>query len=75
MHETAAERERRLRQIGGGSEIWNDSGWLMPRLIFQYPELTNPCAEIMITSSQRCTLGVNPLIKYTKYKFNFNGKR
>lgn len=79
MHETDEERERRLRQIGGGSEIWNDSGWLMPRLIFQYPELTNPCfelgAEIMMTSSQQRTLGDNPLIKFTKYKFNFNGKR
>ena len=72
MHETAEEGERRLRQIGGGSEIWNDSGWSLPRLIFQYPELTNPCAEITITSSG--TLGDNPLIKYNEYKFNFNGK-
>lgn len=74
MHETAAERERRLRQIGGGSEIWHDSDYLMPQWIIQYPEITNPCAEIMITSSQRCALQFNPLIKYTKYKFNFNGK-
>ena len=88
MHETAAERERRLRQIGGGSEIWNDSGYLISNKMHETTEerqlgikqwfetnyVTNPCAEIMITSSQRCTLGVNPLIKYTKYKFNFNGK-
>ena len=74
MHETAAERERRLRQIGGGSEIWNNSGYLMSQWLIQYPEMTNSCAEIMIGTPQRCTLGVNPLIKYTKYKFNFNGK-
>lgn len=77
MHETAEERERRLRQIGGGSEIWNDADYLMSQWIIQ-----NPCTpeevcnffthgEIVLTSSQRCTLGDNPLIKYNEYKFNF----
>ena len=71
MNETAAERERRLRQIGGGSELWNDSDYILSQWIIQYPELTNPCAEITIASSQRCVLGDNPLIKFTKFKFNF----
>ena len=79
MHETAEERERLLRQLGGGSEIWNDSGWLMPQWIIQYPdrypELTNPCAEIRIDFSVIRPKGDNPLIKFTKFKFNFNGKR
>ena len=72
MHETAEERQLGIKQ-------WFDTNYLMSQWIIQYPdqypEITNPCAEIMITSSQRCTLQFNPLIKYTKYKFNFNGKR
>ena len=77
MQETAAERERRLRQIGGGSEIWNDSGYLMSQWYQpyhnQYPEITNPCRDIVIDLPQiyRCTIGDNPLIKFTKFKFNF----
>lgn len=71
MHETAAERERRLRQIRGGSEIWFDSDYILSQWIIQYPELTNPCAEIVMTSSGLCTLGTNPLVKFTKFKFNF----
>ncbi len=71
MHETAAERERRLRQIGGGSEIWNDSGYIMSQWISQYPEITNSCGEIVLTSSQRCALGDNPLVKFNKFNFKF----
>ena len=66
MHETEAERERRLRQLGGGSELWFDSDYMS-----LYPELTNPCVEIIITSSQRCTLGTNPLVKFNKFNFKF----
>jgi hypothetical protein len=71
MHETAAERERRLaRQITinswygnlGGAEWWGGSELVINQ---------SPCVEIVLTSSQRCTLGVDPLIKFTKYKFNF----
>tara|TARA_R110002020_G_scaffold73616_3_gene188835 strand:+ start:685 stop:900 length:216 start_codon:yes stop_codon:yes gene_type:complete len=71
MHETAAERERRLRQLGGGESLWLD----MDRIFTVYrqisDEMTNPCAEIMIVTPHRCTLGDNPLIKFTKFKFNF----
>jgi len=71
MHETAAERERRLRQLGGGEYYWYD----MDRIMTVYgqisEEMTNPCAEIMMTSSGLCTLGTNPLVKFTKYKFKF----
>ena len=64
MHETAAERERRLRQIGSVSELW--------RIIQHHPELTNPCVEITIDySNQRCTLGTNPLVKFNKFNFKF----
>ena len=79
MHETDEERERRLRQIVGGGESW-ESWYRVSNLIMDfdyaslYPEI-NPCAEITIASSQQRTLGDNPLIKFTKYKFNFNGKR
>ena len=79
MNETAEERDRRLRQIVGGGESW-ESWYRVSNLIMDldyaslYPEI-NPCAEITIASSQRCTLGYNPLVKFTKFKFNFNGKR
>lgn len=75
MGETAEERARRLSQIGGGESMYRVSNFIMD---FDYASLypaINPCAEIMITSSQQCTLGDNPLVKFTKYKFNFNGKR
>ena len=84
MGETAEERARRLVRmitinstygnIGGGSELWYDE---FPSMDFDYTSLypeINPCAEITIASSQRCTLGDNPLVKFTKFKFNFNGK-
>ena len=68
MHETAAERERLLRQIRGGSEIWFDSDYILSL----YSELTNPCVEITIDySNQLCTLGTNPLVKFTKFNFKF----
>ncbi|MCH9717950.1 MAG: hypothetical protein K0U52_12850 [Gammaproteobacteria bacterium] len=79
MNETAEERDRRLRQIVGGGESW-ESWYRVSNLIMDldyaslYPEI-NPCGEITIASSQRCTLGYNPLVKFTKFKFNFNGKR
>lgn len=57
MGETA--EERRLRQFR------------LIQWIRQYSELTNPCAEIVLTSSQRCALGDKPLVKFTKFKFNF----
>ena len=75
MNETAEERDRRLRQIVGGGESW-ESWYRVSNLIMDldyaslYPEI-NPCAEITIASSQRCTLGDNPLVKFTKFKFNF----
>jgi hypothetical protein len=60
MGETAEERRlRQLRLI------------VSPQWIRQYSELTNPCAEIVLTSSQRCALGDKPLVKFTKFKFNF----
>ncbi len=70
MHETAAERERRLRQLGGGSDLWFATSYVFESMLPDFVE-TNPCEEIMITSSQRCILGTNPLIKFTKYKFKF----
>lgn len=77
MGETAEERARRLSQMGGGEAFWRivqgDNGEQI--LVDICREMTNSCAEIMIGTPQRCTLGDNPLIKYTKYKFNFNGKR
>ena len=78
MNETAEERARRLRQIVGGGESW-ESWYRVSNLIMDfdytslYPEI-NPCAEITIALSRRCTLGDNPLVKFTKFKFNFNGK-
>ena len=75
MGETAEERARRLRQIVGGGESW-ESWYRVSNLIMDfdhtslYPEI-NPCGEITIASSQRCTLGYNPLVKFTKFKFNF----
>lgn len=71
MHETAAERERRLRQLGGGEYYWYDMGRIMTVYGQISEEMTNPCAEIMMTSSGLCTLGTNPLVKFTKYKFKF----
>ena len=66
MHETAAERERRLaRQItinswyGNLGDLVIDNWW------------TNPCAEIVMTSSRLCTLGTNPLVKFNKFNFKF----
>ena len=77
MHETAAERERRLRQLsnygnfGGGEFYWYD----MDRIMTVYgqisEEMTNPCAEIVMTSSRLCTLGTNPLVKFNKFNFKF----
>ena len=64
MHETAEERERRLR------DLWFATSYVFESMLPDFVE-TNPCEEIMITSSQRCTLGSNPLIKFTKFKFNF----
>ncbi|GAG61230.1 unnamed protein product [marine sediment metagenome] len=81
--ETAEERERRLRQLGESIHEAMYRVWVMGRMDFDFTSLyptipyvnlevdINPCAEIMITSSQRCTLGDNPLIKYNEYKFNF----
>ena len=66
MHETAAERERRLRQLRGGESYWYD----MNRIMVVYGQ-TNPCAEIVMTSSGRCTLGIKPLVKFTKFNFKF----
>ena len=66
MGETAAERERRLRRLGlwyRGSRVYYPT----EGPIFD----TNPCSEIMIDTPQRCTLGTNPLVKFTKFKFNF----
>lgn len=71
MGETAEERARRLSQIGGGESMYRVSNFIMD---FDYASLypaINPCAEITIASSQRCTLGDNPLVKFTKFKFNF----
>jgi hypothetical protein len=72
MHETAAERERRLaRQITinscygtlGGAEWWGGSELVINQ---------NPCVEIMIDYlNQRCTLGINPLVKFNKFNFKF----
>lgn len=74
MHETAAERERRLRQLGGG-ERWHHTSWYdMNMSMWDFDE-TNPCREMDIVISlpqvHRCVLGNNPLVKFTKYKFNF----
>ena len=69
MYETAAEREMRLaRQITinsaygslGGAEWWGGSELVINQ---------NPCVEIVLTPSQRCLL--NPLVKFTKFKFKF----
>ena len=74
MGETAEERARRLRQIGGGESWYRVSNHIMDfDYTSLYPEI-NPCAEITIALSQRFTLGDNPLVKFTKFKFNFNGK-
>lgn len=76
MHETAAERERRLRQLGGG-ERWHHTSWYwydMNMPMWDFDE-TNPCREMDIVISlpqvHRCVLGSNPLVKFTKYKFKF----
>ena len=73
MHETAAERERRLRQqsiyIGGGEPLWYDTSYIMS--MWSDLGVTNPCVEIPISYGNELTLGVDPLIKFTKYKFNF----
>lgn len=85
MGETAEERARRLARmitinstygnIGGGESWYRVSDFIMDfDNTSLYPEI-NPCGEITIASSQRCTLGYNPLVKFTKFKFNFNGKR
>ena len=71
MHETAAERERLLRQIRGGSELWFDSDYILSQWIIQYPGLSNPCTEIVMSPSGLCTLGTNPLVKFTKFNFKF----
>lgn len=80
MGETAEERARRLARmvinstygnIGGGSEFWYDADRIVAVHRQISEEMTNPCAEITIASSQRCTLGYNPLVKFTKFKFNF----
>ena len=69
MGETAEERARRLIQIGGGESWYRVSNLIMDfDYTSLYPEI-NPCAEIRIVSQG--TLGDNPLIKYTKFKFNF----
>ncbi len=71
MHETEA--ERRLRQLGGGEFYWYD----MDRIMSVYgqisEEMTNPCVEISFefTPPTLCTLGGNPLVKFTKFKFKF----
>ena len=71
MGETAEERARRLRQIGGGESWYRVSNFIIDfDHTSLYPEI-NPCGEITIASSQRCTLGDNPLVKFTKFKFNF----
>jgi len=71
MGETAEERRRRLaRQITinscygnlGGAEWWGGSELVINQ---------NPCVEIVLTSSQRCTLGINPLVKFNKFNFKF----
>ena len=76
MHETAAERERRLRQLGGGEPLWQ---YLNADWCFDFDE-TNPCRELDIVirdivinlpQVHRCALGSNPLVKFTKYKFKF----
>ena len=72
MHETAAERERRLRQqLGGGESLWFDMDGILTVYGQLSYEMTNPCAEIMIATPQQCTLGVDPLVKFTKYIFKF----
>jgi hypothetical protein len=73
MHETAAERERRLRQLDvtaeslwygnlGGAEWWGGSELVINQ---------NPCVEIPISYGNELTLGVDPLVKFTKYIFKF----
>ena len=63
MHETEA--ERRLRQLGGGEFYWYDAD----RIMAVYGP--NPCEEIVLSPSSRCALGIKPLVKFTKFKFNF----
>ena len=85
MHETVEERERRLRQLY--EPLWDRGNYnrdttyrigqdLQDEVMVKWLD-TNPCRDIVIDLPQiyRCTIGVNPLIKYNEYKFNFNGKR
>jgi hypothetical protein len=73
MHETEA--ERRLRQLGGGEFYWYD----MDRIMSVYGQISdetfsaNPCVEISFefTPPTLCTLGTNPLVKFTKFNFKF----
>ena len=71
MGETAEERRRRLaRQITinsyygnlGGAEWWGGSELVINQ---------NPCVEIPISYGNELTLGVDPLVKFTKYIFKF----
>lgn len=63
MHETAAERERRLRQTGGGSEIWGNVDYIMSQWIIQ-----NPCREI---EKVREETDVSLVKKYDMGSFKF----
>ena len=69
MGETAEERQRRLaRQITINSGYGNLGD--LDLVINNW--CCNPCTEIMLTSSGLCTLGTNPLVKFTKFKFKFS---
>lgn len=79
MRETAEERRRRLalrygepnRKNGIIKWYWDDVYLHMDRRNWNPLVLRATGQQIVLTSSQRCTLGDNPLIKYNEYKFNF----
>ena len=70
MGETAEERARRLRQIGGGESWYHVSNLIMDfDYTSLYPEI-NPCAEIII--DEVCDEPTVSLVKeYSKGSFKF----
>jgi len=71
MGETAEERQRRLATnmtINSWCGNLGGDDWEVVRNWL----LTNPCEEILMTSSQRLALGTNPLVKFNKFKFKFS---